>query len=423
MNVTIRPGKLAGAVRVPASKSAAHRALIAAALSDGLTTVHIDGLNDDIEATVDALMALGALIDYNPRRGLLIVRPIEGAPGLARSLEGLAQKAVSHVDYADTLALDCGESGSTLRFLLPVAAALGARARVVGHGRLPERPNRALTDVLRQHGAVIDSDALPMNLNGGLTPGLYELPGNVSSQYVTGLLFALPLLNGESEIRLTTPLQSASYVNMTLETLQDFGIEVIATENGWRAPGNQTYRSPEDVYVEGDWSAAAFWLAANAMGSHIDVTGLSRRTAQGDRAAEELPGKPTIDASDVPDLVPALAAVAAVLPQRTVITGAERLRLKESDRLRAVADMIAALGGRVGVTADGLVIDGGTPLRGGTVNGANDHRIVMAAAILATRAEGPVTITDAQAVSKSYPDFFEHFQALGGVIDVQSAGR
>lgn len=423
MNVTVYPGMLSGEVRAPASKSAAHRALIAAALADGLTTVHIDALNDDIEATIDCLSALGALIDYNPRGGQLIVRPIEGAPGLRRTLAGLGGKAASHVDYSDTLELDCGESGSTLRFLLPVACALGARARLVGRGRLPQRPNRALADALREHGARVDSDALPMEIVGGLTGGLWTLPGDVSSQYITGLLFALPLLGRDSAIRLTTPLQSASYVDMTLETLRDFGIDIRPAERGWIVPGNQAYRTPEDVFVEGDWSAAAFWLAANAMGSRIDVTGVSRRSVQGDKAVEDLLGRPEIDAANVPDLVPALAAAAATLPRRTVITGAARLRLKESDRLKAVADMLNTLGGRAEITPDGLIVEGGAPLHGGRVAGVNDHRIVMAAAILATRADGPVTVTDAQAVSKSYPGFFDHFQALGGKIDVESAGR
>ena len=423
MNVTIHPGRLSGSVRVPASKSAAHRALIAAALSDGLTAVHIDALNDDIEATLECLTALGALIDYDERRGLLIVRPIDGAPGLKRHLAGLAGKASSHVDYSETLELDCGESGSTLRFLLPVACALGVRARFTGRGRLPERPNRALTEALRSHGAAIDADTLPMNAAGGLRGGLWTLPGDVSSQYVTGLLFALPLLREDSEIRLTTPLQSAGYVDMTLQTLSDFGIGVVPTDDGWRVPGNQVYRTPGDVFVEGDWSAAAFWLAANAMGSDIEVAGVSRRTAQGDRAIEDLLGQAVIDASNVPDLVPALAAAASALPQRTVITGAARLRLKESDRLRAVADMLSALGGAVEVTPDGLVIDGGGRLTGGTVDGFGDHRIVMAAAILATRADAPVTVTGAQAASKSYPDFFDHYRALGGSVDVQPAGR
>lgn len=404
MNAVIHPCRLSGAVRVPASKSAAHRALIAAALSDGPTAVYIDALNNDIEATLACLTRLGARIDRDPNGGRLTVTPIGSAT-------------------SDVVTLDCGESGSTLRFLLPVACALGTKARFTGRGRLPERPNAALTGALRQHGARIDSDALPMNAAGPLSGGAWELPGNVSSQYVTGLLFALPLLHEDSEIRLTSPLQSASYVDMTLNTLRDFGVEIVPTASGWRVPGNQTYRSPGDVRVEGDWSAAAFWLAANAMGANIDVTSVSRPTAQGDSAAADLLGRPEIDATNVPDLVPALAAAAAVLPQRTTITGAARLRLKESDRLKAVADMIGNLGGQVKITADGLIIDGGRPLRGGRVDGMNDHRIVMAAAILAARAGGPVTVSDAQAVSKSYPDFFNHFKALGGIVDVEPAGR
>lgn len=402
MNITIHPGKLAGVVRVPASKSVAHRALIAASLSDGKTVLRISALNADIEATMDALRALGAGIDFDAWSGLMTVRPIKRP---RREVE-----------------IDCGESGSTLRFMLPVACALGASARFVGRGRLPERPNAALTDALRAHGAVIDADTLPMNVSGNIAGGLWTLPGNVSSQYVTGLLLALPLLNDDSEIRLTTPLQSAGYVDMTLQTLAQFGIIIHKTEAGWIVPGRQVYHSPNDLYVEGDWSAAAFWHAANALGSSVIVEGLSKQSAQGDRAVLDLLGKSEIDAANVPDLVPALAAAAAALPQRTVITGAARLRLKESDRLSAVADMLNALGGRAKVTDDGLFIDGGA-VRGGEVDGRNDHRIVMAAAILATIAGAPVTISDSEAVAKSYPAFFDHFRMLGGQFDVQLSGR
>ena len=419
MIATIHPGLLSGHVRVPASKSAAHRALICAALADGLTMIRINALNDDIEATAKCLMALGALIDYNPRSGMLAVRPIEGAPNLSRTVSGVEGKAASHVDLSETVELDCAESGSTLRFLLPVACALGASARFTGHGRLPERPNKALADTLRAHGATIDSDLLPINASGPLEAGLWALPGDISSQYITGLMLALPLLHGDSEIRLTTKLESAAYVNMTIDMLAQFGIVVESGDAGWRIPGGQIYRTPEELIVEGDWSAAAFWLAANAMGSRVEVEGLSYRTAQGDRAVEGLLGRREIDASNVPDLVPALAAAAAVLPQATVITNAKRLRLKESDRLSSTAGMINALGGQAEVTADGLVIRGGQPLHGGTIEGANDHRIVMAGAILATRANGPVTITDAQAVNKSYPGFFRDFETLGGHVHVE----
>ena len=404
MNIVITPSPLSGAVRVPASKSAAHRLLISAALADGPTRIAIGSTNRDIEATAACLRALGAGIEAEGET--LTVSPIAGVPAKAT--------------------LDCGESGSTLRFLLPVTAALGAQVTFTGHGRLPQRPNAPLVTALRAHGATIDDDLLPMTVSGPLTSGLWTLPGDVSSQYVTGLLFALPLLDGDSAIRLTTPLASAAYVDMTLQALRRFGIAVEATESDWRIPGGQRYRTPGEVVVEGDWSAAAFWLAANALGASVDVKGLDPDSAQGDRAVTALLGLDTIDATHVPDLVPALAVAAASRPTRTVVTGAARLRLKESDRLQSVADMLAALGHGVAVTPDGLIIDGGppqpceAPVR--TVDGANDHRIVMAAAVAAAHADRPVRVTGAQAVEKSYPDFFRDFEALGGNAHVEHAG-
>jgi len=401
VNIVITPSPLSGAVRVPASKSAAHRLLIAAALADGSTRVSISAMNRDIEATAACLRAMGAGIEA----------------------EGEALKISSISDIPSEITLDCGESGSTLRFLLPVVAALGTQATFIGHGRLPQRPNAPLVAALRAHGAVIDSDLLPMTVCGPLTGGLWTLPGDVSSQYVTGLLFALPLLDGDSVIRLTTPLASAAYVDMTLQALRQFGIGIEATSDGWRIPGRQRYRTPGEVIVEGDWSAAAFWLAANALGAQIDVKGLDPDSVQGDRAVASLLGQTAIDATHVPDLVPALAVAAASRPMRTVITGAARLRLKESDRLQSVADMLAALGHGVTVMPDGLIIDGGppqpcaVPIR--TVDGANDHRIVMAAAVAAAHADRPVRITGAQAVEKSYPRFFSDFEALGGKAHVE----
>jgi len=404
VNVVITPSPLSGAVRVPASKSAAHRLLISAALADGPTRIAIGSTNRDIEATAACLRALGA--DIEAECDTLVVSPIADVPA--------------------EVTLDCGESGSTLRFLLPVTAALGAQVTFTGHGRLPQRPNAPLVTALRAHGATIDDDLLPMTVSGPLTSGLWTLPGDVSSQYVTGLLFALPLLDGDSAIRLTTPLASAAYVDMTLQALRRFGIAVEATESDWCIPGGQRYRTPGEVVVEGDWSAAAFWLAANALGASVDVKGLDPDSVQGDRAVTALLEHDTIDATHVPDLVPALAVVAASRPTRTVVTGAARLRLKESDRLQSVADMLAALGHGVAVTPDGLIIDGGppqpceAPVR--TVDGANDHRIVMAAAVAAAHADRPVRVTGAQAVEKSYPDFFRDFEALGGNAHVEHAG-
>ena len=405
MNAIVMPSELAGAVRVPASKSAAHRALIGAALADGPTRVRIDAMNRDIEATIACLRALGAGVV--PGAGCVEVAPISAVAADAR--------------------LDCGESGSTLRFMLPVACALGATATIVGHGRLPQRPNAALTDALRAHGATIDSDTLPMRASGPLCGGTWTLPGDVSSQYVTGLLFALPLLDADSAIALTTPLQSAAYVDMTLDALHRFDIVVEATAGGWRVPGGQRYRSPGAIDVEGDWSAAAFWLAANALGADIRLDGLRDDTAQGDRAALWLTGQPAIDAANVPDLVPALAVAAAGLPQQTIVTGAARLRLKESDRIRTTVDMLTALGHRAWATPDGLVVEGGPPgpcaeaVR--TVDGANDHRIVMAAAVAAAFADRPVRILGAEAVEKSYPGFFRDFEQLGGRYHVEHPGQ
>lgn len=398
MNAVLHPGLLRGSVRVPPSKSAAHRMLIAAALADAPTEMEISALNEDILATIGCLRALGAEIEYTDAG--LRVRPI-GA-----SLRAQAS-------------LSCGESGSTLRFMLPVAAALGVECTFSGAGRLPERPNRILTDALNAHGVRADRELLPIQLSGRLRGGTYAVAGNVSSQYITGLLLALPLCAEDSEIVLTKALESASYVGITLEALSMFGVRVYETPQGWRIPGGQRYMTPGRVQVEGDWSAAAFWLAANALGSRVACEGLRADSAQGDRAMVQrlnaLGGE--IDVSDTPDLVPALAVAAAAHPGRTHITGAARLRMKESDRLRAVADMLHALGGQAEEQADGLIIDGGRPFTGGTVNGVNDHRIVMAAAIAATAAQGDVTLTDARAVAKSYPNFFEEFRRLGGRCD------
>ena len=410
MNAIITPAKLAGTVCAPASKSAAHRALICAALADGPTAIRINALNRDIEATLACLAALGAGIRRDGER--VEVSPIPTGASAPRA----------------GVELDCGESGSTLRFLLPVVCTLGVDAKVVGRGRLPQRPNAALTDALREHGAHVDGDAPPMRLGGPISAGRWALPGNVSSQYVTGLLFALPLLSGDSEIVLTTKLESAAYVTMTLQALAAFGVRVEPTEAGcWRVPGGQRYQSPGMLEVEGDWSAAAFWHAANALGADIRVEGLNPASAQGDRAALELLGRPRIDASDVPDLVPALAAAAARLPQTTVITGAARLRLKESDRLATTAAMLRSLGHGCEITEDGLIIRDGAPepcddpVR--DVDGANDHRIVMAAAVAAAFADRPVRVRGIEAVEKSYPDFFRDYTELGGQIHVEHPGQ
>ena len=419
MNIAVRPGPLRGRVEIPASKSVAHRAMIAAALADRPTQIVLNAVNDDLTATAACLNALGAACERTDFGYRIVPAAQEkNACGAAENASG----ATDLCEIASSPTLDCGESGSTLRFLLPVAAALGREARFVGHGRLPERPHDVLLDAMAAHGATADARRLPLQLHGRLRGGTFALPGNVSSQYITGLLMALPLCAGDSVIRLTTRLESAPYVNLTLRALADFGIRVETLPDGWRIPGGQRYRSPGRVVVEGDWSGAAFWLAANALGSRVECGNLDEASAQGDRAIRPLLNRlgGEIDVSECPDLVPALAVAAAGFPGRTALVGAARLRLKESDRLASVAALLRALGCAVDEGAESLTIHGGAPLTGGTVDGCGDHRIVMAAAVAATAASSPVTILGAQAVAKSYPDFFRDFEALGGNLIVQS---
>lgn len=413
----LTPSRLHGSVTVPPSKSAAHRAILCAALARGESRLFNVADSDDMRATLGAIEAMGVQVTRE------------------------ADTLTIHSDgpWREEAKIDCGESGSTLRFLIPLLAALGLTARLTGRGRLPDRPLGAYLDCLPPHGAVLQTaGGLPLTIGGGLSPGEYTLPGNVSSQFITGLLLALPLLPGDSQIRLTTPLESAGYVDLTLAVLRDFGIAVHPAENGWNVPGWQQYR-PRDYTVEGDWSQAAFFLAAGALGGELSILGLRRDSAQGDREAEALFRRfgaavewqgdaltvsggdlhgIAIDATQIPDLVPVLAATAALAQGRTIITGAARLRIKESDRLQAMTAGLSALGAHIQQQPDGLVIDGVPQLSPGTAQGENDHRIVMALAVAALRGSPPTVITDAQSVAKSYPDFFEEYNRLGGKANV-----
>ena len=421
MNVKVGKSPLnKGQVRIISSKSDGHRSLIAAALAEEESVLFVDGWSDDLEATVRCLKGLGAEI-YKEPSGIEVV-PIP------RNLE---KEAV----------LDCGESGSTLRFLLPVAAALGRKAVFKGQGRLPERPIGLLLEELEQHGCTVSSDKLPVELEGRLQAGIYTLPGNISSQFITGLLFALPLLEGNSEIRLTTAVESKGYIDMTLKTLKTFGVEVKETENGWFIPGGQKYSGPRMRFTEGDWSNAAFWLTAGAIKGSIGCQGLDMESPQGDRAIvslleefgaetktilnqitvthQEMKGI-RIDASQIPDLVPILCVAAAAAEGKTMIYNAGRLRIKESDRLAAMAECLKKIGVEVEEREDGLVITGGcNPPEGEIViDSHNDHRIVMAMAIAAVSLGVELTIEGAEAVNKSYPSFFVELTKLGGVVDV-----
>ncbi len=408
MDLTIIPGKLAGTVTPPPSKSQAHRALIAAALADGESVIDHVALSQDIEATIRCLGELGA--DFT----------VDGSTVTVRGMGANAMSPLRRMAYPR---LDCGESGSTLRFLIPIALAVRGGGVFTGRGRLMERPLKPYFDLFDEKGIFYEQKDGVLTVTGMLTPGEYRLPGDVSSQFITGLLYALPLLDGDSEIVLTSNLESWGYIDMTLEALQCFNIHIEERENGWFIPGNQLYQ-PHSLMVEADWSQAAFWYAAKFLDNPVELSGLNWPSAQGDRAINGFfrrlsQMKDTgLDVSNCPDLVPPLAAMAALCPGCTTHIGnAARLRMKESDRLTAVNQVLSALGADVEEGPDFLKIRGRERLAGGVkVDSFNDHRIAMMAAIAATCCVKPVTITGAQCVAKSYPNFWEEYERLGGKI-------
>lgn len=422
MNVVVYPSEIAGTIAAIPSKSMAHRLLICAALSSEPTVLTCETTSDDINATVSCLEALGAHIQRTP--GGFLVEPVSEPESGAL--------------------LDCGESGSTLRFLLPVVCALGANVTLFGHGRLSERPLAPLKDQLRAHGAVLNDEySLPLDVSGTLKGGSFELAGNVSSQFVSGLLMAGPLLEEGVSVKVTEPVESRSYIELTIDALASFGVKVkvkhVTDASIYIIEPGAHYVTPGKLAVEGDWSNAAFWLAAGALSEGgVTVCGLNQQSHQGDRAilgalafmgarvsrANQLVATShaplagcTLNVSDCPDLVPPLAIVAALSQGLTLICGARRLRLKESDRLATVTACLEALGGKVEPTGDGLVIHGKDHLAGGIVDAAGDHRIAMMAAIAACFAQTPTTIVGAEAVRKSYPYFFNHLQALGARVE------
>ncbi len=337
--------------------------------------------------------------------------------------------------------LDCGESGSTLRFLIPVAAAGGRSVSFTGHGRLPQRPIGVYTDKLPLHGTkcFTTEGGLPLTISGRLQSGAFEVRGDISSQFITGYLLALPLLEGESEIILTTPLQSAGYVDMTIDTMRAFGVRVEKTGRGWRIPGGQAYKA-RSFTVEGDWSQAAFFITAAALSGEITIDNLDISSFQGDKECVEIysrlgadisfdeKGRLTVKRSDlqgieinaenIPDMVPALSVAAALSSGTTVIKGAARLRIKECDRLAAITEGLTRLGADIRETEDGLIINGVDTLHGGSVEGRNDHRIVMSLAVASARCSGDIVISDMESINKSYPSFFEDMKKLGGKTNV-----
>lgn len=416
---TIQPTRLSGRVKVPPSKSMAHRAIICAALAEGRSIVENVAFSDDILATMEGMRRLGARIE-DLGGGTLAVDGI----GQGQAICGLPE-------------IDCKESGSTLRFLIPVALGLARGARFTGQGNLGKRPLDVYTKIFDEQGIETQAQGplLDLQVSGQLRAGTFSMRGDVSSQFITGLLFILPLMAEDSELVITTHMESKSYVDMTLSVLADFGIRVKnEAYRRFAIPGGQKYRAGR-YRVEGDFSQAAFFLCAGAMGSAVQVEDVKRDSLQGDSAVLDILQRMgakvcwedgavrcraealcavDIDASQCPDIIPVVSAAAALCKGKTTIRNAGRLRIKECDRLHAIFAELTKLGARIKEREDSLEIEGVERFAGGTVWSHKDHRIAMMLAIAATRAEGPVVIEDWECVSKSYPNFFEDYSMLGG---------
>lgn len=412
MDIKITPSKLSGTVNIPPSKSVAHRLIISAALAKGTSKISNIYPSKDIIATIEAMKSLGAEIS------------LEGSIATVKGIENPPKKAT----------IDCCESGSTMRFLIPVACALGIECTFVGKGKLPQRPITPYLEEFPKHGIKFDfSNApqgciLPCTVKGKLTPGKFEIDGGISSQFITGLIFALTLLDEDSEIILTSHLESRPYVDITIDCIKKFGGMITETESGYLVKGNQTLHASNEE-TEGDYSQAAFFKVANSLGSDINIEGLSAKSSQGDKKIIEICDKIvynendmlnpfTLDCSDIPDLVPVLTVLASFCNGKSKITNVARLRIKESDRLEAISACLNKIGGKVTAYSDKLVIEGLESLNGGEIESFNDHRIPMAMAMAAIKCENPLVIKGAQCVEKSYPNFWEDYRSLGGKIDV-----
>ena len=410
MNIAITPAFTGGAVAAPPSKSMAHRALICAALAGGDSRITGLAPSQDITATARALAAFGARI--TPIPGGLRVTGVAGRPA------------------APQAPVDCGESGSTLRFLIPLASLCGAPVTFTGHGRLMERPQGVYRDLFRARGLRFEQRAGALTLQGPLPAGAYTVDGGVSSQFVSGLLLALPLLGAPSTLAVTPPFESKSYVDLTLAAMARAGVRV-EHENPYSINGNQIYNA-YDFSVEGDWSQAAFFAVLGAARGGIALTGLDEGSRQGDRVILDIlrrcgarvrqeGGALCFDAAplraveadlaDCPDLGPILMVLGLLCQGRTVLHNARRLRLKESDRVAAMEQEIRKLGGRIESDENTVRVWGG-PLHGGALDAHNDHRVAMAMAVASLGAGVSVTIAGAGAVAKSYPDFWDVLQTV-----------
>lgn len=429
--IRIIPTKLKGTVLAPSSKSMGHREIICAGLAAGTSIVDNISMSKDIEATCRCLRALGVVV--------------EEVPSKFAGRSALKVIGTGNLKAAEAGA-DCGESGSTLRFFIPLGALLDAPFTFTGHGKLVSRPLNAYYDIFAKQGLkyeTAEAENLPLTVNGRLQAGLYQLPGNVSSQYVSGLLFALPLLDGDSVIEITSELESAAYVDMTLSCLAKYGIEITNENDAHRrylVKGGQKYQAM-DSNVEGDWSQAAFWTVGGSLGEAVTCSGVDFTSLQGDKAvvpimegmAADISVQGTdvvtiskttkatvIDGANCPDIIPVLTVLAAVSEGTTEIINAGRLRIKECDRLAAITQELNKLGADITELPEGLIVKGKPEgLRGGAeVDAWNDHRIAMSLAIAAQKCAEPFVLTGANSVQKSYPEFWQDYKLVGGKIEV-----
>lgn len=404
-NILIKPTKLSGEVTIPPSKSMAHRAIICAALSNGKSVIDNIDLSDDIRATINAVKNMGADISIKDRR-------IE--------ICGIFKSPVK-----DDFVIDCNESGSTLRFFVPITMLFDVNKTFIGKGNLGKRPLDVFYNIFDKQGIEYSyaKDILNLSIKGKLKPDVFKVRGDISSQFITGLLFALPLLNHESRIIITSKLESKSYLDLTLFMLQKFGIEIINKDyKEFIIKGNQEYKAI-DYTVEGDYSQAAFFLCANYLGNNIEIKGLDENSLQGDKEVikwlkvlKEDKNK-VIDATNCPDIIPILTVCAALTNGKTEIINAGRLRIKECDRLHAIVSELNKLGANITEHEESLMINGVKHLKGCVVDSHQDHRISMSLAIASCLAQGDVIIKDYMCVKKSYPNFYEDFKKLGGNIN------
>lgn len=395
MNVTIKPSVASGTIKAPPSKSCAHRLLICAALAKGESVIDNIGTNDDIIATISCLKDLGAKFEINENKAKVI---------------GIEKKYKK-----DSLSLYCNESGSTLRFLIPLSLVFSKTVSFGGSDRLLERPQSVFEELFKEKGCYLKKDENTLVAGGELKSGIYKIPGDVSSQFLTGLLFTLPLLDGDSEIVLTTSLQSAPYVDITLDVLSKFGVVINRVNDCFYLEGNQKYL-PQNLYVEGDWSNAAFLEAFNLIGGNVTLNGMNEESFQGDKVYRKFfdelkKGTPTIDITDCPDLGPVLISCAA-LCNGAVLRGTKRLKIKESDRGIAMQTELSKFGVDIIVDEDEIIIPK-TEIKAPKeiINCHNDHRIAMSLAVICSKVGG--TLENAQCVNKSYPEFFDDIKTLG----------